>query len=168
MVPVGTWYQSDFTGAGMKPGEDYDLFVMPNVDPAVTQKVAIVETGAMAVASKSSQIDAAKKFGAWWISPDAQTAFANKLGDTPANPKAESNNPILKTLLTTLGSENYTLYQRYWEASPVPIVEGAVDFLAEFMLNTGEAQSVLQKIQDLADSEWEKRGGPAPAASPTT
>jgi hypothetical protein len=50
----------------------------------------------------------------------------------------------------------------------VPIVEGAVDFLAEFMLNTGEAQSVLQKIQDLADSEWEKRGGPAPAASPTT
>jgi hypothetical protein len=35
------------------------------------------------------------------------------------------------------------------------------------MLDTSQAQSVLQKIQDLADTEWAKRGGPAgtPAAS---
>jgi len=161
MIPIGTWYQSNFLAQNMTPGEDYDLFIMPNVDPAVTQKVAIVETGALAVASKGSQIDAAKQLASWWVTTDAQTAWCNKLGDTPSNTQAVSDNPILKTLLDTLSNDNYTLYQRYWEASPVPIVEGAVDFLAEFMLDTSKAQDVLQKIQDLADSEWAKRGGPA-------
>jgi multiple sugar transport system substrate-binding protein len=90
------------------------------------------------------------------------------LGDTPFNPKSTSENAANSALLTTLSSDAYTLYQRYWEASPVPIVEGAVDFLAEFMLNPDSLDDVLQKIQDLADSEWEKRGGPAPAASPAS
>lgn len=169
MLPIGTWYQSNFTAANMTPGEDYDLFIMPNVSDAVTSKVAIVETGALAISAKSSQIDAAKKMAAWWITPDAQTAWTNNLGDAPANPKAKSSNPALSTLIGTLSSQNYTLYQRYWEASPVPLVEGAVDFLAEFMLNPGDAQSVLKNIQELADSEWAKRGGPAaPAATPSS
>jgi multiple sugar transport system substrate-binding protein len=164
MIPIGTWYQSTFTGAGLTAGEGYDAFIMPNVNPAVTQKVAIVETGALAIAANSSQIDAAKKMANWWLTPDAQTSWSNLLGDAPANPKAQSNNPVNANILSQIGE--YTLYQRYWEASPVPIVEGAVDFLAQFMLNPGDAESVLQDIQDLADAEWEKRGGPAPAASP--
>jgi len=171
MIPIGTWYQSQFTGVDMKPGEDYDLFIMPNVDSAMTSKVAIFEAGALAIASKSSQIDAAKKMAAWWVTPDAQSAWTEFLGDTPANPKAQTNNPVLTNLLNTISSDKYTLYQRYWEASPVPIVEGAVDFLAEFMLNPGDLDKVLKEIQDLADSEWEKRGGPAqasPVASPAS
>jgi len=168
MIPIGTWYQGTLLAAELVPGEDFDLFIMPNIDPAVTQKVAIVETGALAIAKNSKQIDAAKKMAAWWVTPDAQTEWCKRLGDAPANPKAVSDNPVLNGLLSSISSEVYTLYQRYWEASPVPIVEGAVDFLAEFMLNPGELESVLQKVQDLADSEWEKRGGAAPVASPTS
>ena len=85
----------------------------------------------------------------WWLTPEAQTSWTNQLGDVPANPKAQSNNPVNANILSQIGE--YTLYQRYWEASPVPIVEGAVDFLAQFMLNPGDAESVLQQIQDLAD-----------------
>ena len=167
MIPVGTWYQNSFTGAGMKPGEDYDLFIMPNVDPAVTEKVCIVETGALAIASKGSKIDDAKKMASWWITPEAQAAWSKDIGDTPVNPKAVLDDPVLKGLLDSING-GYTLYQRYWEASPVPIVEGAVDFLAQFMLNPGDAQTVLENIQKLADTEWAKRGGPAaaPAATP--
>lgn len=169
MLPIGTWFQSTFTAAGMVPGEDYDIFIMPNISDTVTEKVAIVETGALAISAQSAQIDAAKQMASWWVTPDAQTAWTNNLGDAPANPQAQSDNPVLSSLLTTISDEGYTLYQRYWEASPVALVEGAVDFLAEFMLNPGEAQSVLENIQELADAEWEKRGGPAaaPAATPT-
>jgi multiple sugar transport system substrate-binding protein len=71
-------------------------------------------------------------------------------------------------LLSTISSENYTLFQRYWEASPVPIVEGAVDFLAQFMLNPGDQAEVLQNIQDLADTTWEERGGPAEGTPAST
>jgi multiple sugar transport system substrate-binding protein len=171
MIPIGTWFQSSFLGAGLVPGEDYDAFIMPNVNSAITDKVAIVETGALAIANQSSNIDAAKEMAAWLLTPDAQTAFFNHLGDAPANPKAQSENPVISNLLDTITSEDYTLYQRYWEASPVPIVEGAVDFLAQFMLNPGDQESVLANIQELADTTWEQRGGPeeaSPAASPAS
>jgi multiple sugar transport system substrate-binding protein len=171
MIPIGTWYQSQFLGVEMVPGEDYDLFIMPNINAAMTNKVAIVETGALAIANQSAQIDAAKQMAAWWVTPEAQTAWTNHLGDAPANPKATSDNPVLANLLGAISSEGYTLYQRYWEASPVPIVEGAVDFLAQFMLNPGDLETVLQNIQDLADAEWAERGGPAeasPVASPVS
>jgi multiple sugar transport system substrate-binding protein len=166
MVPIGTWFQSTFLTAGLVPGEDFDAFIMPNVNPALTDKVAIFETGALAIANKSSKIDAAKQMAAWWVTPEAQTSWTNQLGDAPANPNAESDNPVLSSLLSTISGDNYTLFQRYWEASPVPIVEGAVDFLAQFMLNPGDQEEVLQNIQELADTTWAERGGPAPAASP--
>jgi len=167
MLPIGTWYQSTFTGLDMVPGTDYDMFIMPNISDSVTGKVAIVETGALAIAKNSGKMDAARKMANWWITPETNTDWSNKLGDAPFNPKSTSENAVNASLLKTLADEKYTLHQRYWEASPVPIVEGAVDFLAEFMLDTSKLESVLGKIQDLADSEWEKRGGPA-AATPTS
>ncbi|MFL5762192.1 MAG: ABC transporter substrate-binding protein [Thermomicrobiales bacterium] len=171
MIPIGTWYQGTLLATGIKPGEDYDAFIMPNVNPAVTDNVIIVETGVLAVANKGSKVDAAKKMAQWWLTPDAQTAWAKHLGDAPANPNATSDNPVISNLLNEISSKKYTLYQRYWEASPVPIVEGAVDFLAQFMLNPGDEAKVLDNIQKLADSEWAKRGGPAkasPGATPTS
>ena len=166
-ITMGTWYQSGFTGANLKPGVDYDIFVLPNVDPALTGKSIIVETGALAIAAKSSKIDDAKKMAAWWVSPDAQTAWIKNLSDASPDPKATSDNVALQGLIKTVG-DGYSLYQRYWEASPVPIVEGGVDFLAQFMLNPGDATSVMENLQKLADTEWAKRGGPAASATPTS
>ncbi|HRA48570.1 MAG TPA: extracellular solute-binding protein, partial [Thermomicrobiales bacterium] len=165
MLPIGTWYQSTFTGLDMVPGTDYDIFLTPNITDGLTAKSVIVETGALAIAKNSGKIDDAKKMANFWISPDTNTFFANKLGDTPFNPKSTSENVANAGLLKTVADESYTLYQRYWEASPVPIVEGAVDFLAEFMLDTSKLDDVLQKIQNLADTEWAKRESDA---TPTT
>ena len=157
MIPIGTWYQGTLLAAELVPGEDFDVFIMPNIDPAVTDNVCIVETGALAVALNSQRKDAAKEMATWWLSPEAQTTWAGLLGDAPANPTATSENPVLNGLLATLTDDSYTLYQRYWEASPVPIVEGAVDFLAQFMLNPGDLMSVLEQIQALAETEWAAR-----------
>jgi multiple sugar transport system substrate-binding protein len=168
MIPIGTWFQATLLAAGMVPGEDYDAFFMPNINPAVTNKVAIVETGALAIGNQSSKIDPAKQFASWWITPEAQTAWAENLGDTPGNPKAQSDNPVLTGVLSAVTNDSYTLYQRFWEASPVPIVEGAVDFLGQFMLNPGDQEEVLQNIQELADTTWEERGGPAEGTPATT
>ncbi len=168
MIAIGTWYQGQLMAAGMTPGEDFDLFIMPNIASSVTSKVAIVETGALAIPANGQNIDAAKQLAAWWVTPEAQTAWCQKLGDAPANPNAASDNPVLTNLLGQISSEGYTLYQRYWEASPVPIVEGAVDFLAEFMLDPSSYMSVLENIQNLADTEWESRGGVETTGTPTS
>lgn len=159
MFPIGTWFQSVFIANGMVPGEDYDLFVMPNINPELTSKSIIFEAGALGISAMAPNPEEAKTMGTWWISPEASTEFANLLGDAPSNPKAVSDNPVVKGLSDTLNAEGYTLYQRYWEASPVPIVEGAVDYLAQFMLNPGDLQSVLESIQQLADETWAEREG---------
>ena len=159
MFPIGTWFQSVFISNGMTPGEDYDMFVMPNINPDIDAKSIIFEAGALSIAANAPNPDDSKKMGAWWVSPEATTEFANLIGDAPSNPKAVSENPAVKALIDSLTAEGYTLYQRYWEASPVPIVEGAVDYLAQFMLNPGDLQSVLESIQQLADTTWAERAG---------
>jgi multiple sugar transport system substrate-binding protein len=141
----------------MVPGEDYDMFVMPNINAELDSKSIIFEAGALGIAANAPNPEDSKTMGAWWVSPEANTEFANLIGDAPANPKAVSDNPAVKAMIDMLSADGYTLYQRYWEASPVPIVEGAVDYLAQFMLNPGDLQTVLESIQQLADQTWAER-----------
>ena len=158
MFQVGTWFQQQFIDVGMTPGEDFDAFVLPNVNPDLKENVIIVEAGPFAIPAKSANAEQGIEFFNWWVSPEAQTAWANKLGDAPANPKAKSENPILANLITSLGEKQYRFIQRYWEASPPPIVESAVDELGRFMLNPDEYKKVQETIEDLAQAEWGKRG----------
>ena len=158
MFQIGTWFQQQFIDAGMTPGEDFDAFVLPNVNPDLQENVIVVEAGPFAIPSNAANADKSVEFFNWWVTPEAQSAWANKLGDAPANPKAESENPILAGLISTLGEQQYRFLQRYWEASPPPIVEAAVDELGRFMLNPDEYADVQETIENLAQAEWSKRG----------
>jgi multiple sugar transport system substrate-binding protein len=157
MMPVGTWFQSQFLSVDMVPGEDYGIFILPNVNPDLERNVVIIETGAIVLPSSGENIEATKQLAAWWETEEAQTLWSSLLGDTPANPKVEPDNPVLNDLLATVNEGNYELLQRYWEASPPAIVENAVDQLARFMLNPDEAESVLEAIQQIAEEEWTRR-----------
>ncbi len=158
MFQIGTWFQQQFIDAGMTPGEDFDAFVLPNVNPDLKENVIVVEAGPFAIPARAANAEKSVEFFNWWVTPEAQSAWASKLGDAPANPKAKSENPILAKLISTLGEQKYRFIQRYWEASPAPIVESAVDELGRFMLNPDEAEEVLETIQGLAQAEWSKRG----------
>jgi ABC-type glycerol-3-phosphate transport system substrate-binding protein len=156
-IPIGSWFQGTFLASGLVPGEDYDAFIMPNVKPDLAKKVIIVETGGILVPAKAPDLAASTAVVTWWDQESAQAKWTSLLGDTPANPKVASENPVLNGIVGTVADEGYELLQRYWEASPSPIVENAVDELSRFMLNPDEAQSVLEAIQAIADEEWAKR-----------
>jgi multiple sugar transport system substrate-binding protein len=119
--------------------------------------VMIIESGAIVLPAEGQNLDASRDLAAWWLQPDAQTRWSGLLGDAPFNPNVASENAVLNGLVTTIGDNEYELYQRYWEASPSAIVENAVDELARFMLNPGEAASVLEAIQGIAEEEWARR-----------
>jgi ABC-type glycerol-3-phosphate transport system substrate-binding protein len=157
MMPIGTWFQQQFIAQDLVPGEDYDAFIMPNVNPDLDRNVMIVEAGAIALPAEGQNLDASKQLAAWWMQPDAQTAWSGLLGDTPFNPNASVENPVLDGLVSTVGDNDYEVLQRYWEATPPPIVENAVDELARFMLNPDEYMSVLEAIQGIAEEEWARR-----------
>ena len=132
-------------------------FIMPKVNPDLKQKVIVFEAGPLAVPANTENTETITKFFEWWVGPEAQTEWANKLGDTPANPKATSENPVLAELVSTISQQQYRLVPRFWEATPTPIVEGTVDELGRFMLNPDEYKDVLETIEGIAQSEWSKR-----------
>lgn len=157
MIPVGTWFQQSFITADMVPGEDFDAFILPNVNPDLATNVAIVETGSICIPAAAQNLEASKAVATWWDQVDAQTQWSTLLGDAGANPKVTHDNPVLTNVANILNEGSYELLQRYWEATPPAIVENAVDELARFMLNPDEGQSVLEAIQKIADAEWAKR-----------
>ncbi len=157
MIPIGTWFQQQFVAQDLVPGEDYDAFILPNVNPDLDRNVIIIEAGAVVLPSAGQNIEASTELATWWLEPEAQTAWSGMLGDASFNPNVASENVVLNGLLSTIADNNYEVLQRYWEASPSPIVENAVDELSRFMLNPGEAQSVLEAIQGIAEEEWSRR-----------
>jgi multiple sugar transport system substrate-binding protein len=157
MFPIGTWFNQTFVDAGMKPEEDYSAFILPNVDPNLKERLIVFETSPAAIPRNAPNPDASKQLAQWWVSAEAQKAYAEKLGDVPANPKVRPANPVVDKIVSTTKDQGYKLVQRYWEATPPQIVEEAVDQLARFMLNPSQYMDVLKTIEDIARSEWNKR-----------
>ncbi len=157
MMPIGTWFNAQLMAGDLKPVEDYGAFILPNLNSDLKENVVVVETGALGVPTNAPDPEASMQAAEWWVTPEASEAWAEKLGDIPVNPKAQANNPLLDELATTVSDGDYRLMERYWEATPPQIVENAVDQLVKFMLNPGQYMEVLETIEGIAQSEWQKR-----------
>ena len=157
MMPIGTWFNAQLMAGDLEPTEDYGAFILPNLNPDLEENVIIAETGALGIPTSASDPEASEEVVEWWVTPAASEAWADKLADIPVNPKAQASNPLLDELASTVNEGNYRLMERYWEATPPQIVENAVDQLVKFMLNPGQYMEVLETIEGIARSEWQKR-----------
>lgn len=156
MIPIGDWYQTSLLTAGLKPGTDYDAFVMPNVKDDIPP-VIIFETGPLLVSSRGPNKADALKVVDWWMSAEAQQEWTQRMGFAPPNSKVKSDNPVVANIVNTVVSGGYKLIQRYWEATPPDIVEPAVDELGKFILNPETGPEVRAAIQRIADRVWQSR-----------
>ena len=153
MINFGTFLSGQLNSVDMKAGEDYDFFVVPNVEPSLDQTVLPFETGPMCTPSNAANKEKSMEFGEWWMGEQAQTAWANARGDVSFNPKAEVNDQDLAQLNETAGKD-YRLVNRYFEATPTPILNTALDGFGDFVSNGGDPMRVLKPIQDEADKYW--------------
>jgi multiple sugar transport system substrate-binding protein len=154
MLPVGTWNNGAFTSNGMVGGVDYDAFIIPNINPALKTQSIIVESGAIGAFAKGKNLASAKKALRAWLKVPAQTAWAKVAADGVPNPKVPLSDPVLKGLSSTVATNKVKLVQRFWEAGPVPLIEGGVADLGAFMLGTKTAQETAQALADRATTEW--------------
>ncbi|MGO9310542.1 MAG: ABC transporter substrate-binding protein [Spirochaetia bacterium] len=154
MIPCGSWYLSVLTGGGVSV-DKADIFVMPPVNPAAG-KVVIMEASPILISAKAPNLAAAKKVVDWWMGPTGNAAFAKMLNQYPANAQADSSFlPANKVaFLKTIKDDNYRVINRYWEATPTPICEKAVDEFAKFMLKPGSVDTVLGDLDKIADDYW--------------
>ncbi len=156
MIPIGDWYSATLTGGGMKPGEDYGAFIMPNQNPDLPPAL-FFEAGPLLVGEKSPNKEDAKKAVDWWMSVPAQDKWSTLAGFTSANAKAAPGNVVGAGTQKWIADNKATLVQRYWEATPPDIVEVAVDELGRFMTDPTTMDQVLKNIQAKADEVWAAR-----------
>jgi len=154
MVPCGSWYLTVLTGGGVS-ADKADIFTLPPVN-ASAGKVVIMEASPTLISAKAPNLAAAKKVADWWMGPEGNGALAKMLKQYPANAKADTSYlPQSKVnFLKTIKDQNYRVLNRYWEATPTPICEKAVDKFAEFVLNPGNVDTILADLDKIADEYW--------------
>lgn len=153
MFPIGTWNNQSFAAVGMKPGVDYDAFIMPTIKPGVPKSV-ISEVATLVVSSRAPHKDATLTMMSHWLDPDVQAAWMSFLGDIPPNPTVPSADPVIQHVQNQVKVTDPTLLIRYWEASPPSLIEGNVQDLGGFMIHPDQADSILKGMQRRADAEW--------------
>jgi hypothetical protein len=57
-------------------------------------------------------------------------------------------------LAKTITGGNFKVLNRYWEATPTPICEKAVDEFAKFILQPKSVDTVLADLDKIADDYW--------------
>jgi ABC-type glycerol-3-phosphate transport system substrate-binding protein len=153
MVTWGGWFQPMLEQAGIKGGDDYGAFIMPNVDASAGNNL-IFETGPWCVAAHGRHQADAIKATEWFTSKEGQQKWIEVTGFTSARSDVSSVNPVDKEIDDTIKSGGHKLINRYWEATPHDIVEVAVDQFSKFMLKPGDPVPILQTIQKQADQTW--------------
>jgi multiple sugar transport system substrate-binding protein len=153
----GTWFNTSMTKAGMKPGEDYGMFTVPNVNPSLTKTTVAFESGPLCTLAKAPDPAANTKFLQWWLQPAAQEKWANSRGDVSANPKVTIPDPGLSSIAKSAGGDKISLANRYFEAAPAPVLTAALDGFGAFMVDPSSYKKQLENIQKAADEHWKSR-----------
>lgn len=158
MILMGDWYTDTLNGAGLKPGVDYDTFILPPIDEDAGN-VIIYEAAPIILGKNADGATEAKKIADWWMSPETQAKWSEIMGFIPANKKSSADflMPPKKHLLDEIKEGQYRLVNRFWEATPTEICENAVDEFARFMLNPDKKEDVITVLSKISERYWQRQ-----------
>lgn len=155
MYLMGDWWTANLERANFKAGDDYGVFVMPGLTEEGNRSL-IVEARPVLVANKSPHKDDALKLVDFFMGTEGQTAWATTSDVNSPNLKvaADTRPAHLRAVSDEVAAGKYSLYLRYWEATPPEIVEPVVDLLGQFVIHPDTSQQVLDQATALADKYW--------------
>jgi multiple sugar transport system substrate-binding protein len=153
MINFGTFLSGQLKAVDMT-SDDYGVFTIPMIDPAITSPSLIIEAGPWCIAAGAENEAAAEKLLAWWFTPEAQQIWVDESAGISFNTAVEPADPALVDLVNEIASGNYTLYERYFEAAPAPVLTAALDAFGAFVTDPSDPLTLLQNIQAEADAFW--------------
>lgn len=159
MAYFGTFFTGQLTGIGAKSGEDFGIFVIPNMNPDVKQPQMALETGPLCVGKGSANEQAALQYSTWWLGDDAQTKWSSSRGDISFNPNVKIADPELAALVTQVNDKgnDFKIQKRYLEATPLPVYKVETEVFGKFVTDGQDYQGALDKLQKAADEYWANR-----------
>lgn len=158
MILAGTWYyQAQLIEKGVA-ADKVGFFLLPAVKPNV-EKPLVLECSPIMVSKKGENKKAALKLADWWMSPKGNAVMAGQTKSFPANLKSDSSYlpPIKVAMSNAIKNEKVRLVNRFWEATPNPIMLKINAKLAEFIVNPGNMDKIISEIQVISDSYWTKK-----------
>ena len=150
---VGTWFASTVTGGGIKEGDEWGYFVLPNKKASLPPSV-IFEAGPIMVAKNAKDKDAALDAIDFWMSEAASAKWTELMFFPPHNLNAALPGGEVGELVKEINEGGYRQINRYWEATPTEICEAAVDEISKFVLDPTSYKDVMENLQTLADNYW--------------
>jgi len=159
MVLAGSWYHSTVL---LEQGVDPDsigVFILPPHNPDA-EKTIMMESGPIFTAKNASRSEEAEAIADWWMSTEGSRHFSEGFGAYSANQSVDPAylQPVRRKLLDTMRAEGWNIVNRYWEATPSPIVDDAIDALSRFIIEPEAKREVIAALEASADSFWEKSG----------
>ena len=155
MYLMGDWAIQNIIDGGMKPGQDFAAFIMPNIVTSLPPAV-INEGSPIVVSNRGLKDPAVKSFITWWVTEPAAAQWATIASLYIGNLKAPKPNVIVAEDAKLLAAEKARVYPRYWEASPSDIVLPAVEQFNKFMVSPTPqvGDQVMAAIDKIASDYW--------------
>jgi len=157
MILAGTWYyESVLVTAGI-PEEKIGAFILPSQKESAGKNI-VLEMSPICVSANSKNLEATLTVVDYFMSAEGNEIFARMNRSYPSNMNSATDFlPEIKVKVAdTVKNENYNILNRYWEATPTPICEEAVDKFAEFIANPDKLDQILADLDKIADSYWNK------------
>ncbi|GAB3818214.1 extracellular solute-binding protein [Tessaracoccus terricola] len=157
MAYFGTFFTGQLTGIDAVSGEDYGIFLMPNLNPDTAEQPMVLETGPLCVGAGAENEAAALEYSKWWLTTDAQTTWSNSRGDVSFNPLVPIDDPELSSLVEAVtgeGSDNVRIVPRFLEGSPQPVYQLSTELFGAFVTNAEDPRGIQEQLQAEAEAYW--------------
>ena len=152
---IGDWAVGIVEGAGMKAGEDFSAFIMPNQDPSLPSS-AILEGSPIVMSKSGAENPDAMAALEFFASVDGANAWAAASGNSIGNANAAAPNPVVEKINADVAANGTVAIGRWWEAVPAELQGEFVAEFNRFMLDpTMEtAEDVMATVQALNADYW--------------
>lgn len=161
-APFGDWYGGILQQQGLVSGKDYGVFIPPAITPA-GEGAIVFEMSPLVVGKNSPDAADAQKWFEWYAtSPKAAQFLWEKFHFVVTTTHISADeiakqDPTLAQELELVKAYPKALI-RFWEATPVEIVEHAVDEFNNMRTDPSKYQDVINSIEAKAKEIWPKYG----------
>jgi len=152
---IGDWAVGIVEGAGMKAGEDFSAFIMPNKD-ADLPSAAILEGSPIVMSASGAENPDATKALEFFVSVDGANAWAEASGNSIGNANANAPNAVVEKINADVAANGTQAISRWWEAVPAELQGEFVAEFNRFMLDPtmDTAEDVMSNLQALNADYW--------------
>ncbi len=160
-APFGDWYGGILQQQGLVSGKDFGVFI----PPAITSEgegAVILEISPLMTGKNSPEVDLAKKWFTWYSTSQAAADYHWKT--LKANPTIHVSSDVIARDDPAKVEEQELLKAypikliRFWEATPVELVEHAVDSFNTMLVEPDKYMDLLESIENTAKETWPNYG----------